>query len=529
MRRKIKAGLTSLSLPVIVYDTASTTGGGLSGLTHTTSGLILEYRRQGQSSWTQLGVGTGLVSKTLGNYVSGGIVDNGSRAGRYEIDIPDAAIAAGARMVEICLRGAANMHPVDIEIELDAVDYQTDAFGALKPTTAGRTLDVSAGGEAGIDLANVGSPTTTLNLSGTTIKTATDIETDTQDIQSRIPAALNGGRMASNAEVVSDSTIAKEATLTNRPTLVQIEASSVLAKEATVNSVLTAIQNLNNLSAKMNVYGTPLMEIPDSGTTTYAFTVVVRDDEDKLVALDASPTIAAANAAGTSRSANLSVVSNPSTGRYTFTYSVASTHPAENLRITISGTVSGEARYVEWIGSVVDYETITTLLAIKAKTDNLPANPAAVSDIPTANQNRDAVWNASTTVTYVDGSMGDRILISNNNTREISVTGSGHVASVLHDAEPNSIPEDAFVTGALSARVLADGAIDAGSIAAGALNGKGDWLTTLGATAPAGWINDPAIASDAVTKITVNLFKYGDVQRWTSPANQLNVTITKVS
>lgn len=40
---------------------------------------------------------------------------------------------------------------------------------ALRPTTAGRTLDVSAGGEAGIDWANVGSPTTTLNLSGTTI------------------------------------------------------------------------------------------------------------------------------------------------------------------------------------------------------------------------------------------------------------------------------------------------------------------------------------------------------------------------
>lgn len=43
---------------------------------------------------------------------------------------------------------------------------------ALKPTTAGRTLDVSAGGEAGIDWANVGSPTTTVGLSGTTISTS---------------------------------------------------------------------------------------------------------------------------------------------------------------------------------------------------------------------------------------------------------------------------------------------------------------------------------------------------------------------
>jgi len=138
--------------------------------------------------------------------VSGGIVASGSRSGRYQIGIPNGAIAAGATFVEICLRGATNMHPVDIEIQLDAVDYQTDAFGALKPTTAGRTLDVSSGGEAGIDLANVGSPSTTLNLSGTTIKTATDIEVDTQDIQNRLPSGLVGGRMASIAEVVGDKT-----------------------------------------------------------------------------------------------------------------------------------------------------------------------------------------------------------------------------------------------------------------------------------------------------------------------------------
>ena len=60
----------------------------------------------------------------------------------------------------------------------------------LPPTVAGRALDVSTGGEAGLDWANIGSPTTTVGLSGTTVKTATDVETDTQDIQSRIPAAL---------------------------------------------------------------------------------------------------------------------------------------------------------------------------------------------------------------------------------------------------------------------------------------------------------------------------------------------------
>ena len=337
MRRKFKGGTTELNLSIIVYDTTSTTGAGLSGLTHTTSGLILEYRRSGQSTWTQLGVSAGLVSKNLGDYVSGGICANGSRAGRYEIGIPDAAIAAGVRMVEICLRGAANMHPVDIEIELDAVDYQVDAFGAIKPTTAGRTLDVSAGGEAGIDLANIGSPTTTVNLSGVTIKTATDIETDTQDIQSRIPAALVDGRIVAQAQSVTD------------------KSGYTLTQAFPANFSLLSITNGGAIASVINVL------------------VVDELGGNALTANDAGAAITA------------------------------------------------------------------------------------------------YVWNALTTDTYVDRSFGDRVLISTNNTRTVAVTGSSHVAAVLHDAEPNSIPEDAFVSGALSARVIATDAIDGDALASSAI------------------------------------------------------------
>ena len=60
------------------------------------------------------------------------------------------------------------------------VGYVVGAFSienrsAVMPTTAARTLDVSAGGEAGVDWANVGSPTTTLGLSGTTVGTVTTL------------------------------------------------------------------------------------------------------------------------------------------------------------------------------------------------------------------------------------------------------------------------------------------------------------------------------------------------------------------
>lgn len=83
---------------------------------------------------------------------------------------------------------------------------------ALNPTVFGRTLDLSAGGEAGVDWANVGSQSTTVTLSGTTVKTATDVETDTADIQARLPAALVGGRIDSNIGAISsDATAADNA------------------------------------------------------------------------------------------------------------------------------------------------------------------------------------------------------------------------------------------------------------------------------------------------------------------------------
>jgi hypothetical protein len=52
----------------------------------------------------------------------------------------------------------------------------------VRSTTPANTLDVSATGEAGIDWANVGSPTTSLNLSGTTISTGQTIATVTNQL-----------------------------------------------------------------------------------------------------------------------------------------------------------------------------------------------------------------------------------------------------------------------------------------------------------------------------------------------------------
>lgn len=325
MKRKFKAGLTSVSLPIFIADTSSTTGGGLSGITSASSGLVIEYRRAGQSTWTSV---TPQAGKTLGSYLSGGIVADGSLLGAYEVDFPDAAFASGARMVVCRVRGVTNMLAVLIEIELDAVDYQdATAFG----------------------LAKFG-----------------DIETDTQNIQSRIPTALVDGRMVANAQVVGDKT----------------------GYTATVSDK------------------TGFSLLPTTGLGNQTGTV--------------------GGISGVSFPANFSLLS-----------------------ITSGGAIAS---------------VINVLVVDELGAGALVANGAGDA-IPVY------VWNALLADHTTANTFGARVVRStnSNNTVQISGGGSNHIFAVLHDAEPNSIPEDAFVTGAISARAIGTDAIDGDAMASSAL------------------------------------------------------------
>ena len=79
----------------------------------------------------------------------------------------------------------------ELTTELGRVDAAVTS--RLAPTVALRTLDVSAGGEAGVDWANVGSPTTTVSLSGTTVGTATNLTNaaTSGDLTATMKASVN--------------------------------------------------------------------------------------------------------------------------------------------------------------------------------------------------------------------------------------------------------------------------------------------------------------------------------------------------
>lgn len=178
MKRLIKKGSTDVTIDVWIPDSASTTGGGKTGLAFNTASLVCYYRRGATGAATALTLATQTVG---GVHSDGGFVeiDATNMPGLYRLDLSDAIIATGVPYVTMMLKGAANMAPVAVELQL--VDFDPESAASL--------------GLSNLDAAVSSRASSTQ---------ATNIETDTQDIQARVPAALVGGRMAANAEVVGD-------------------------------------------------------------------------------------------------------------------------------------------------------------------------------------------------------------------------------------------------------------------------------------------------------------------------------------
>lgn len=110
----------------------------------------------------------------------------------------------------------------------------------LAPTTAGRTLDVSAGGEAGLDWANVGSPTTSLALTGTTIATTQKVDVETI----KTNPVVNGGTVTypTNATLASTTNIAAGTvtTATNVTTVNGLAAGVITAASIAADAITDA-------------------------------------------------------------------------------------------------------------------------------------------------------------------------------------------------------------------------------------------------------------------------------------------------
>ncbi len=114
-------GTTSKMIDVFLPDSASTTGAGKTGLVYNSAAMSCYYYREGAGSWTAMT----LVTATFGTWTSLGFIEEDAThaPGMYQIGVPNAALAAGAKSVKIYIF-ATGVSPVIAEIELTAVDNQ---------------------------------------------------------------------------------------------------------------------------------------------------------------------------------------------------------------------------------------------------------------------------------------------------------------------------------------------------------------------------------------------------------------------
>lgn len=185
----------------------------------------------------------------------------------------------GDNITVVCL-DAAGAEWCDVTFTLQTVARQMADL--CFPTTSGRSLDVTATGGAGIDWSNVEAPTTTLNLSGTTIKTATDVATattaiqaDTDDIQARLPAALTaGGNMKADA-------LAWNALATVELPLVPTTAGRKLDVSAGGEAGLDWA-NIGSPSTTIGLSGTTIKDVTDVNVIVTGTALIVASNQVKI-------------------------------------------------------------------------------------------------------------------------------------------------------------------------------------------------------------------------------------------------------
>lgn len=159
MKLAIPAGTTSKRIAIFLQDSSSTTGAGLTGLTNASAGLTCY-------SWIDTDGNAGgtvqaLQSATRGTWTTRGFIekDATNMPGWYEFGVPDALLASGVKWATLHFKGATNLAPLPLEIEVTAVSNQDAVRGGMT------ALPNVASGSAGA-IPTTGTGANQLNVTG---------------------------------------------------------------------------------------------------------------------------------------------------------------------------------------------------------------------------------------------------------------------------------------------------------------------------------------------------------------------------
>lgn len=352
---------------------------------------------------------TAYVSKDYGTVTvlgdtSATEMDSTNAKGYYLFDAAQAETNADCLMVS-AKSSTANI----VVVGAPAVIYTRPTTGWLAPTVAGRTLDVSSGGEAGVDWANVGSPTTTVDLSGTTVAVTQKVDVNTIKTQAVTCAA--GVTVLASVGTAATSTAQ---TGDNYARLGAPVGASISADVAAVKAVLPAALVSGRIDASVGAMATGVLT-----ATAIASDAIT----DAKVAADV--TIASVTGAVGSVTGNVGGNVTGSVGSVsaavTVTGDLSATMKASvnaEVDTAISDAALATAANLATVAGYLDTEIAAILAdtnelqtdwadggrldlildarASQTSVDDVPTNAeltTALGDIPTATENADALLN----------------------------------------------------------------------------------------------------------------------------------------
>ena len=261
----IKKASTDVTVYLFIQASNVTTGAGLTGLTFETASLVASYVRP-LAARAALSLATQTVD---GAHSDGGFVevDATNMPGVYRLDLPDAVCATGVPSVVVMLKGAANMAPVLLEIQLTDFDLNdaspnvtvndmaTDSLtaAALKADAVTEiqnglaleaTLTAIKGGAwtTGDTIANINFAISLLEASLSTIDNFLDTEiaailADTNELQTDL---VNGGRLDLLIDAIKAKTDQFVFTIPNK-----VDATATVDPTGIATSAALAIVDAN--------------------------------------------------------------------------------------------------------------------------------------------------------------------------------------------------------------------------------------------------------------------------------------------
>lgn len=212
--------------------------------------------------------------------------------------------------LDVTATGGAGIDWSNVENPTTTLNLSGTSTKAVEPTVAGRTLDVSTTGEAGLDWANIGSPTTTVNLSGTSTKSLQPTTAGrTLDVSATGEAGLDWANIGSPTTTVA-------LTGTTIATTQQVDLNTIKTQAVTCATGVTVLASVGGASAP-GTSGGILISGSNAGTTTFgAMTVTGATTHTGNVSMTAGLTItqSTTNADGLSITGNGSGSGISSTG-----------------------------------------------------------------------------------------------------------------------------------------------------------------------------------------------------------------------